>query len=96
MERKFIIMHVGKDNVATALSNLEKGEVVTINDGFSITLNKKIEMGHKFALMDIKKGENVIKYGEVIGTAKRDITRGDWVHSNIRSPYVGGADKDGE
>ena len=89
MRRSHVIMDPA-DNVATAIVELDKGQVVETGAGGSITLNKKIAMGHKFALDNIKKGENVIKYGEVIGTAKRDIAAGDWVHSNIRSPYAGG------
>ncbi|MEX2683223.1 MAG: UxaA family hydrolase [Candidatus Sigynarchaeota archaeon] len=95
MERKFLIMDP-KDNVATALANLVKGETVKIDDVLTITINKNIDMGHKFALKLIKKDELVIKYGEVIGQAKRDIQPGDWVHSNIRSPYMKVAGKDAE
>lgn len=43
---------------------------VIINDkdnvGINLAGNDKIPAGHKFALRDIKKGEYVIKYGEII------------------------------
>ncbi len=96
MERNFLIMDPAKDNVATALVNLAKGESVKIDDTLTVTINRNIDMGHKFALKAIKKDEFVIKYGEVIGQAKRDIQPGDWVHSNIRSPYIKGVGKDAE
>ena len=38
--------------------------------------------GHKYAIKDIKKGENVIKYGSPIGHATEDIKRGDHVHTH--------------
>lgn len=45
-----------------------------------------IPAGHKQALVDIPKGEFVIKYGQIIGRATQDIRRGEWVHShNLRS-----------
>ncbi len=41
-----------------------------------------LEDGHKYALCDIKEGENVIKYGNPIGHATCDIKKGDHVHSH--------------
>ncbi len=38
--------------------------------------------GHKYALFDIKKGENVIKYGSPIGHATKDIKKGEQVHTH--------------
>ena len=49
-------------------------------------------MGHKFALMDMKVGEVVIKYGEPIAQAASKITRGEHVHiHNVVSPPRGGS-----
>lgn len=46
----------------------------------------KIPAGHKYALKNIKKGEYVIKYGEIIGKATQDIEEGEWVHThNLKS-----------
>ena len=56
------------------------------NIGVCLTACGEIPAGHKYALIDIKKGEKVIKYGEVIGRAKEDIKKGDWVHThNVKS-----------
>ena len=41
-----------------------------------------LENGHKYALCDIKNGENIIKYGFPIGHAVSNIKRGEWVHTN--------------
>ena len=38
--------------------------------------------GHKYALCDIKNGENIIKYGNPIGHAVADIKKGEHIHSH--------------
>ena len=38
--------------------------------------------GHKYALRDIKKGENIIKYANPIGHATEDIKKGEHVHTH--------------
>ena len=70
-----------EDNVATAIINLEKG--TKIADGsILVTLKSEIFPGHKFALTDILRGSPVIKYGQTIGNAMKDINVGDWVHEH--------------
>ena len=41
-----------------------------------------LENGHKYALCDIKNGENIIKYGNTIGHAVCDIKCGEHVHTH--------------
>ncbi len=41
-----------------------------------------LETGHKIALCDIKKDENIIKYGFPIGHATKDIKKGETVHTD--------------
>ena len=49
-----------------------------------------IPAGHKFALRDIAAGEDVIKYGNPIGHATRDIRKGELVdHHNIATNLSG-------
>lgn len=49
--------------------------------------------GHKYALVEIKTGENVIKYGFPIGHATKDIAVGDKVSpANLRSNLAGMGD----
>ena len=56
------------------------------NVGVSLDGNEKIPAGHKYALRDIPIGEYVIKYGEIIGRATQDISKGEWVHThNVKS-----------
>lgn len=54
--------------------------------------NVKVNLddGHKYAVCDIKKGEDIIKYGYPIGTAKQDIKAGEHVHShNLQTALSG-------
>ena len=67
------------DNVAVALRPLNKGEVLQAAEN-AVTLMEDIPQGHKFALREIKSGEEVVKYGFRIGFAKEDIQPGQWVH----------------
>ncbi len=49
-----------------------------------------LEDGHKYALRDISAGENVIKYGNPIGHATKDIKCGEHVHShNVKTNLSG-------
>ena len=66
------------DNVAVAISTLSNGQEVNV-DGVTFNLVSDIPAGHKFALKDIKEGENVIKYGFPIGHAKHDISMGSFL-----------------
>ena len=74
-----------KDNVATALEELEGGVpakvILPSQEIFEeVAPEKSIPSGHKFAVKEIKKGDHVVKYGQVIGTATRDIGLGNHVH----------------
>ena len=70
------------DNVAVALTDIGKGEKILIPDELEMEAVNDIPFSHKAALRDIGAGERIIKYGEVIGQAKEDIARGDWVHTH--------------
>ena len=41
-----------------------------------------LENGHKYALKDIARGENIIKYGSAIGRAIGDIKKGEHIHTH--------------
>lgn len=76
------LMHLNKyDNVVVALHPIKKGETVSEGD-LSVTVNMDIPQGHKIALVDLKKDENVIKYGSPIGHVTEDVKRGDWLHTH--------------
>ena len=69
---KNIIKINENDNVVVALTDLSKGEVISI-DNKEITLKEDVKRGHKIAIEDIKVNENIIKYGFPIGHAIKDI-----------------------
>ena len=59
-----------------------------INKSDNVEVN--LEDGHKYALKDIKCGENVIKYGNPIGHATCDIKKGEHVHThNLKTNLSG-------
>src|SRR5262249_28486697 len=68
-----------EDNVAVAARNLTAGQQLQVN-GTSVTLSRRVGLGHKVALKPIAKGQAVTKYGQIIGFAKEDIAPGDHVH----------------
>lgn len=75
-----------RDNVAVATYQLEAGAEARypMPDGTlaSVTATDDIPLFHKIALVDIPKGEKVVKYGEFIGVATTDIKRGQHVHTH--------------
>lgn len=78
------------DNVATALEDIKPGKVKLIGDISckEVEAIEPIPVGHKIALREIDEGEDIIKYGVVIGCAKKVIAKGNWVHLHcIRSMY---------
>ena len=73
------------DNVAVALEDLSKGEVVE-----GVTLLVDIPRGHKIVLQDLKAGENVIKYGFPIGHVTRAVQAGEMIdHTCIKTNLEG-------
>jgi altronate hydrolase len=69
------------DDVAIAKSNLAAGttiENLKTSDAFRIL--SLVPIGHKFALRQIRAGESLRRYGQVIGFAKTNIQRGEHVH----------------
>jgi altronate dehydratase small subunit len=74
-----------EDNVGTALDDLERGQTLTV-EGRTVELSEDVPFGHKFALQSIPEGEEVTKYGYVIGRASESIAAGDWAHvHNVES-----------
>lgn len=83
------IMIKSEDNVATALRDINPREKATVSFGESqkqMKVLEEIPFGHKFAVVDINKGEHIIKYGEIIGRAVQLIEQGAHAHiQNIES-----------
>ena len=69
------------DNVIIALRDYKKNEVINLEDE-KITLLEDINRGHKIAIENINKEENIVKYGLPIGYALENIKVGSWVHTH--------------
>ena len=78
MEKKCILVE-GCDNVIVATEPLSDGDCAVYQTG-SVTVVGSVPVYHKLARADIKCGENVIKYGQIIGRASKDIAQGEHVH----------------
>jgi hypothetical protein len=75
-----LILSHPKDNVATAKSPIKPGTSLTISKGKEIMAKEEIPFAHKIALRRIPKDGPVVKYGERIGRAIREIKSGELVH----------------
>lgn len=83
-----IVLHAA-DNVATAVQELKAGQKAEVRLGrelHPVTVQEDIPYGHKFAFRPITCGDDILKYGEVIGRATGDIPAGRHAHvQNIES-----------
>lgn len=87
MDEKGAVFQIDlQDNVATALVDLEAGENAVLigehKEAFVKAITK-VPLGHKIALEHIQSGEEIIKYGVVIGRANAEILKGSWVHLHV-------------
>ncbi len=69
-----------EDNVAIVVNQLGLPAGTEFADG--LVLNHFVPNGHKVALADIPDGADIRRYNEVIGTARGNIRRGDWVNED--------------
>ncbi|GGZ22243.1 UxaA family hydrolase [Asticcacaulis endophyticus] len=70
------------DHVVIAVEELPAGTVIDIDGQPPLVLEADIPKGHKLALYDIPAGQDVLKFGFVIGHASVDIKRGEHIHSH--------------
>ena len=80
MPNDFIRIHPA-DDVAVALRDVAKNTEVEVAGQCFVALDD-IPKGHKMALRDLHAGENILKYGSVIGHATEDAAAGSWLHSH--------------
>ena len=74
-----------EDSVVTLTAEAVRGGKVCFSfDGkfAEVTAEEDVPIYHKLAVKSVKKGQPVIKYGEVIGIARADIQPGEWVHTH--------------
>jgi len=83
-----------KDNVATVTSGVKAGETVEVLSPEGEVVARPevagdVPFGHKIAPRGLGEGDEVVKYGEVIGVASEAIGPGAWVHThNVESARV--------
>ena len=79
------------DNVGTSIKTLKKNTEIILKleeQLISFIIKDNIKLCHKFSLIQIRRGDNIFKYGEIIGVAIDDIDQGNLVHThNIQSLY---------
>lgn len=86
MSHPQLLVHHKGDNVGVVVvEGLQAGTemlcVVTEDDSdFRLTAGADIPIGHKVALVDLKPGDTVIKYGEDIGKVVAPASKGGHVH----------------
>jgi altronate hydrolase len=69
------------DSVVVCLSAKKQGDIIEV-DGKQVTVNQDTPAGHKVLIVDVKQGEDIIKYGYPIGHARENLKAGDWVNEN--------------
>lgn len=85
MSLKMALKVDDKDNVATVFANgVVDGDTIELRDKKGnceqVVVIGDVPYGHKIAVVNILEGQKIIKYGEVIGVATKDIRRGEYVH----------------
>jgi len=78
--RKVLVLNPA-DNIAICLEDMPAGTVVD-QDNLKLTITQKIPRGHKVASREVTKGDGIIKYGERMGHATKDISVGEHVHTH--------------
>jgi altronate hydrolase len=72
------------DNVLVALSNLEKGTVVSF-EGQEYLIQENVKAKHKFATVDLASGDSITMYGVLVGKAQQPIKKGGVIStSNVK------------
>ena len=78
MNKNILIRINEKDNVGIVANELGIQKGTILDNG--LTLLEYVPNGHKVALQNINKEEEIIRYGEIIGYADKDLKKGSWVN----------------
>ena len=86
MAKTDIIIHDEKDNVGVVViekvtPNQDCNCWIMENDKSArIQAKSEIPLGHKIAMIDLKEGDTILKYGHDIGKVVKHINKGEHVH----------------
>ncbi len=72
------------DNVAVVVN--QGGLAAGARLDLGVTLREDVPEAHKVALADLAAGDRIVRYGTVIGYARRSIAHGSWVHEGLIDP----------
>ena len=81
-----VIIHDEKDNVGVVViekitPNQDCNCWIMENDkSANIESKGEIPLGHKIAMIDLKEGDTILKYGHDIGKVVKNINKGEHVH----------------
>ena len=81
-----VIIHDEKDNVGVVViekvtPNQDCNCWIMENDKSArIQAKSEIPLGHKIAMIDLKEGDTILKYGHDIGKVVKHINKGEHVH----------------
>ena len=80
------IVHGQEDTVGVAVVDLSRGQRLTgwnmeKDSTLRLQARQKVPLGHKIAVVDIARGDTIVKYGESIGKASKAIKKGHHVHT---------------
>ena len=78
--RKVLVLNPA-DNIAICLEDMPAGTIID-QDNLKLTITQTIPRGHKVASRAVTKGDGIIKYGERMGHATKDISVGEHVHTH--------------
>ena len=74
-----IIKLSDQDNISVSPMDIPENVSIDIHN---LKTNTKIPQGHKISTKEIKKGEKIFKYGQIIGEATTNINIGEHVHNH--------------
>ena len=86
MSHPDLIIHDEKDNVGVVvIETTKKGQdcsawIMENDKTIKVSSIVEIPLGHKIALVDLKEGDTILKYGHDIGKVVKPIKKGDHVH----------------
>ena len=86
MSQPDLIIHDEKDNVGVVvIETTKKGQecsawIMENDTSANIQSVDEIPLGHKIAMVDLKEGDTILKYGHDIGKVVKSIKKGEHVH----------------
>ena len=86
MSQPDLIIHDEKDNVGVVvIETTKKGQecsawIMENDTSANIQSVDEIPLGHKIAMIDLKEGDTILKYGHDIGKVVKSIKKGEHVH----------------